>query len=74
VPAYGLLLMKSLGIPVVATIHHPLPIDTRADLAQEAWRRRLIIDGLAADTSTTPIACIPSVPTAVVLPPAACAR
>ena len=33
--AYGLLLMKPLGIPVVATIHHPLPIDTRADLAQE---------------------------------------
>ncbi len=24
---YGLLLMKSLGIPVVATIHHPLSID-----------------------------------------------
>ena len=24
---YGLLLMKSLGIPVVATIHHPLTID-----------------------------------------------
>ena len=39
--AYGLLLMKSLGIPVVATIHHPLPIDTRADLAQESrpWKR-----------------------------------
>ena len=39
--AYGLLLMRSLGIPVVATIHHPLPIDTRADLAQESnpWKR-----------------------------------
>jgi glycosyltransferase involved in cell wall biosynthesis len=39
--AYGLLLMKSLGIPVVATVHHPLPIDTRADLAQESnpWKR-----------------------------------
>lgn len=24
---YGLLLMKALGVPVVATIHHPLPID-----------------------------------------------
>ena len=26
---YGLLLMKSLGIPVVATIHHPLTVDLR---------------------------------------------
>ncbi|MEA1959601.1 MAG: glycosyltransferase family 4 protein [Chloroflexota bacterium] len=39
--AYGLLMMKTLGIPVVATIHHPLPIDTRAELAQEtsSWKR-----------------------------------
>ena len=39
--AFGLLMMKSLGIPVVATIHHPLPIDTRAELAQESnpWKR-----------------------------------
>jgi len=39
--AYGLLWMKTLGIPVVATIHHPLPIDTRAELAQttSAWQR-----------------------------------
>jgi glycosyltransferase involved in cell wall biosynthesis len=39
--AYGLLWMKTLGIPVVATIHHPLPIDTRAELAQttSAWKR-----------------------------------
>ncbi len=29
---YGNLLMKSLGIPVVATIHHPLPIDRKSDL------------------------------------------
>jgi glycosyltransferase involved in cell wall biosynthesis len=26
---YGLLLMKSLGIPVIATIHHPLSIDLK---------------------------------------------
>lgn len=26
---YGLLLMKSLGIPVIATIHHPLTVDLR---------------------------------------------
>lgn len=29
---YGLLLMKSLGVPVVATIHHPLTIDLRTVL------------------------------------------
>ena len=29
---YGNILMKSLGIPVVATIHHPLPIDKKTDL------------------------------------------
>ncbi len=29
---YGNLLMKSFGIPVVATIHHPLPIDRKSDL------------------------------------------
>jgi hypothetical protein len=26
---YGLLLMKRLNIPVIATIHHPLPIDAK---------------------------------------------
>jgi glycosyltransferase involved in cell wall biosynthesis len=40
---YGLLLMKRLNTPVIATIHHPLPIDRRADLEQanglrERWR------------------------------------
>ena len=29
---YGNILMKSLGVPVVATIHHPLPIDKMTDL------------------------------------------
>jgi glycosyltransferase involved in cell wall biosynthesis len=42
---YGLLLMKRLGIPVIATIHHPLPIDRQADLQQaselsQRWRIR----------------------------------
>jgi glycosyltransferase involved in cell wall biosynthesis len=42
---YGLLLMKRLGVPVVATIHHPLPIDRQADLEQarglgDTWRIR----------------------------------
>lgn len=31
---YGLLLMKRLKVPVVATIHHPIPIDRDLDLAQ----------------------------------------
>jgi glycosyltransferase involved in cell wall biosynthesis len=40
---YGLLLMKRLRIPVIATIHHPLPIDRQADLEQangfrQRWR------------------------------------
>ncbi len=29
---YGNILMKTLGVPVVATIHHPLPIDKKTDL------------------------------------------
>ena len=42
---YGLLLMKRLNIPVIATIHHPLPIDRQADLEQanglrDKWRIR----------------------------------
>lgn len=40
---YGLLLMKKLDIPVITTIHHPLPIDRQADLEQangfrQRWR------------------------------------
>jgi len=31
---YGLLLMKRLGIPVVTTIHHPIPIDRKMALMQ----------------------------------------
>ena len=29
---YGNILMKGLGVPVIATIHHPLPIDKKTDL------------------------------------------
>jgi len=41
--AYGLLLMKLLRIPVVATIHHPIHIDRQIEMAQaktvrEKWR------------------------------------
>jgi len=40
--AYGILLMKTFGIPIVATIHHPLPIDKKADIAQARnFRERL---------------------------------
>ena len=38
---YGLILMKSLGIPVVATIHHPLTIDLRTILERsESFKRK----------------------------------
>lgn len=30
---YGVLMMKAFDIPVVATVHHPLPIDKKTDLA-----------------------------------------
>ncbi|HET9199852.1 MAG TPA: glycosyltransferase family 4 protein [Dehalococcoidia bacterium] len=33
---YGLLLMKRMGIPVVATLHHPLKIDREEAIAQAA--------------------------------------
>ncbi|MDY6893426.1 MAG: glycosyltransferase family 4 protein [Chloroflexota bacterium] len=31
---YGMTMTKGLGVPVVATIHHPIYIDMKADLAQ----------------------------------------
>jgi len=35
---YGLLLAKSLGVPIVATIHHPISIDMGASLAEaKSW-------------------------------------
>ena len=38
---YGLLLMKRLKIPVIATIHHPPSIDRELDVAQaEGWWRK----------------------------------
>ncbi len=38
---YGLLLMKRLNIPVVATIHHPISIDREIEMAQaDNWWRR----------------------------------
>ncbi|HQO40567.1 MAG TPA: glycosyltransferase family 4 protein [Spirochaetota bacterium] len=39
--SYGLLLMKSLGIPVLATIHHPLTVDLRTVLERaESFTRK----------------------------------
>lgn len=39
--SYGLLFMKSLGIPVLATIHHPLSIDLRTVLERaESFTRK----------------------------------
>jgi glycosyltransferase involved in cell wall biosynthesis len=39
--AYGILLMKAFDIPIVATVHHPLPIDRKTDIAHlaSAWER-----------------------------------
>ncbi len=38
---YGILLMKSFKIPIVATVHHPLPIDRKTDITyiDRAWER-----------------------------------
>jgi glycosyltransferase involved in cell wall biosynthesis len=39
---YGLLRMLADGMPLVSTIHHPITIDRRTDLAAAAgWKRRL---------------------------------
>jgi glycosyltransferase involved in cell wall biosynthesis len=42
---YGLLLMKHLKIPVVATIHHPVHIDRRIEISQASnlWRKFLLV-------------------------------
>lgn len=39
--AYGVLMMKAFDIPIVATVHHPLPIDKKTDLAymERTWGR-----------------------------------
>ena len=38
---YGILLMKSFKIPIVATVHHPLPIDRKTDIKyiDRSWER-----------------------------------
>ena len=42
--AHGILDIEALGLPVVTTIHHPITVDRRLDLAAaDTWRRRLTL-------------------------------
>jgi glycosyltransferase involved in cell wall biosynthesis len=42
--ADGILDIEALGLPVVTTIHHPITVDRRLDLAAaDSWRRRLTV-------------------------------
>ncbi len=39
---YGLLRIRAVGLPLVSTIHHPITIDRRTDVAAaDGWKRRL---------------------------------
>jgi hypothetical protein len=51
-----------------------VPVLTDFSIFQLTAAQTTILDRLAADTSTTPVSCLPSVPTAAMLPPAACAQ
>ena len=42
--AHGILDVEALGLPVVTTIHHPITVDRRLDLAAaDTWKRRLTL-------------------------------
>ena len=38
---YGLLKLPSLGLPIIATIHHPVRVDRELELAEAGWRRKI---------------------------------
>jgi glycosyltransferase involved in cell wall biosynthesis len=38
---YGMLGVRSLGLPLVTSIHHPISVDRRIDLASSGWRETL---------------------------------
>ena len=38
---YGMLGMRRLGVPLVTSIHHPITVDRRLDLAGRNWHERL---------------------------------
>jgi MMP alpha-(1->4)-mannosyltransferase len=38
---YGMLGVRGLGLPLVTSIHHPITVDRRLDLAGLSWPRRL---------------------------------
>lgn len=40
---YGMVLMERAGLPVVATIHHPITVDKSLELAEANLRRRFMI-------------------------------
>lgn len=40
---YGLLAIRRLGVPLLATIHHPVSVDRDLELRHAVWQRRLAI-------------------------------